>query len=39
VQHMRMEEDQIIPNLRKDLDEETNSKLTMMVNKAGFMMA
>jgi hemerythrin superfamily protein len=39
LQHMRMEEDQIIPNLRKDLDEETNSKLTMMVNKAGFMMA
>ena len=39
VQHMRMEEEQVFPKLKKDLDEARNAKLTTMVNKAGFMMA
>jgi hemerythrin superfamily protein len=38
-QHIRMEEDQILPKLRNDMDEEQNAKITAMVNKAGFMMA
>ncbi len=39
VRHARMEEQEVFPRFRKDLDEETSAKLTMMVNKAGFMMA
>jgi hemerythrin superfamily protein len=35
-EHIRMEEEQILPKLKRDLDEEKNAKLTMMVNKAGF---
>lgn len=38
-EHIRMEEEQVLPRLKRDLSEEENSKLTMMVNKAGFMMA
>ncbi len=38
-EHIRMEEEQVFPAFRKDLNEDTSSKLTMMVNKAGFMMA
>ncbi len=38
-EHIRMEEEQVLPRLKKDLDEEQNAKLTSMVNKAGFMMA
>jgi hypothetical protein len=34
-----MEEEQVLPKLMQDLDEEQNANLTMMVNKAGFMMA
>ena len=37
--HIRMEEEQVLPKLMQDLDEEQNANLTMMVNKAGFMMA
>jgi hemerythrin superfamily protein len=37
--HIRMEEEQVLPRLRKDLDEERNANLTSMVNKAGFVMA
>ena len=37
--HIQMEEEQIIPRLKRDMDEEANSRITMMVNKAGFMMA
>lgn len=39
VQHARMEEQEVFPRFKKDLDEEMNSRLTTMVNKAGFMMA
>lgn len=39
VEHARMEEQEVFPRFKKDMDEEQNSKLTMMVNKAGFMMA
>lgn len=38
-EHIRMEEEQILPKLKRDLDEERNANLTSMVNKAGFMMA
>jgi hemerythrin superfamily protein len=38
-EHMEMEEQKVFPSLKGDLDEEGNSNLTMMVNKAGFMMA
>jgi hemerythrin superfamily protein len=37
--HIRMEEEQVLPRLKQDLDEDQNARLTMMVNKAGFMMA
>ena len=38
-EHIRMEEEQILPKLRKDMDEEQNARITSMVNNAGFMMA
>jgi hemerythrin superfamily protein len=38
-EHIRMEEEQVLPKLKQDLDEEQNAKLTNMVNKAGFTMA
>lgn len=38
-EHMRMEEDEIFPRLKKDFDEEKDAQITTMVNKAGFMMA
>jgi hemerythrin superfamily protein len=38
-EHMRMEEDEIFPKLKRDLDEEKDAQITTMVNKAGFMMA
>lgn len=37
--HMQMEENEVFPRFKQDLDEEKNAKLTAMVNKAGFMMA
>jgi hemerythrin superfamily protein len=39
VEHARMEEQEVFPRFKNDMTEEQNSKLTMMVNKAGFMMA
>jgi hemerythrin superfamily protein len=38
-EHIRMEEERVLPKLKQDLDEEQNANLTMMVNTAGFMMA
>ena len=38
-EHIRMEEEQVLPRLKRDLSEEKSAKLTMMVNKAGFMMS
>jgi iron-sulfur cluster repair protein YtfE (RIC family) len=38
-EHMQMEENEIFPRLKKDLDEEKDAQITSMVNKAGFMMA
>lgn len=38
-EHIRMEEEQILPKLKRDLDEDQNANITSMVNKAGFMMA
>lgn len=37
--HIRMEEEQVIPQLKRDMDEERNATITTMMNKAGFMMA
>lgn len=37
--HMRMEEDEVFPRLRSEIDEELDAKITHDVNKAGFMMA
>lgn len=39
VEHARMEEKEVFPRFKKDLNKEKNDKITMMVNKAGFMMA
>ncbi len=38
-EHIRMEEEQILPKLKRGLDEDQNANLTSMVNKAGFMVA
>ena len=37
--HARMEEDQIFPRLRSEIDDELDARITREVNKAGFMMA
>jgi hemerythrin superfamily protein len=37
--HARMEEEQIFPRLRDQIDDELDARLTKEVNKAGFMMA
>ena len=37
--HARMEEDQIFPRLRSEIDDELDARITKEVNKAGFMMA
>ncbi|MES2903214.1 MAG: hemerythrin domain-containing protein [Pseudomonadota bacterium] len=37
--HARMEEDEIFPRLRSEIDEELDARITHEVNKAGFMMA
>jgi len=39
VEHMQMEEQRVFPSLKRDLDDETDARITAMVNKAGFMMA
>ncbi len=37
--HMRMEEDEVFPRLRAEIDETLDARITDDVNKAGFMMA
>jgi hemerythrin superfamily protein len=37
--HARMEEEQVFPRLRSEIDEELDARITKEVNKAGFMMA
>ena len=37
--HAKMEEEQVFPALRADIDEAMDRKITKEVNKAGFMMA
>ena len=37
--HARMEEDEVFPRLRNEIDEDLDARITKEVNKAGFMMA
>jgi hemerythrin superfamily protein len=37
--HAQMEEEQVFPRLRSEIDEELDARITKEVNKAGFMMA
>ena len=37
--HAKMEEEQVFPRLRSEIDEELDARITREVNKAGFMMA
>lgn len=37
--HARLEEDEVFPRLRSEIDEEMDARITKEVNKAGFMMA
>jgi len=37
--HAQMEEEQVFPRLRSEIDDELDARLTKEVNKAGFMMA
>jgi len=37
--HAQMEEEQIFPRLRSEIDEELDARITKEVNKAGFLMA
>ena len=37
--HAKMEEEQVFPRLRSEIDEELDARITKEVNKAGFMMA
>jgi hemerythrin superfamily protein len=37
--HARMEEEQVFPRLRGEIDDELDARITKEVNKAGFMMA
>jgi hemerythrin superfamily protein len=37
--HAKMEEDEVFPRLRNEIDEELDARITKEVNKAGFMMA
>lgn len=37
--HARLEEDEVFPRLRSEIDEELDARITKEVNKAGFMMA
>jgi hemerythrin superfamily protein len=37
--HAKMEEEQVFPRLRAEIDDELDARLTKEVNKAGFMMA
>jgi hemerythrin superfamily protein len=37
--HAKMEEEQVFPRLRSEIDDELDERITKEVNKAGFMMA
>jgi hemerythrin superfamily protein len=37
--HAQMEEEQVFPRLRSEIDDELDARITREVNKAGFMMA
>ena len=37
--HMHMEEEQVFPNFKKDLNDQQNSRMTTLVNRDGFWMA
>ena len=37
--HAKMEEEQVFPRLRSEIDDELDARITREVNKAGFMMA
>ena len=37
--HARMEEEQVFPRLRSEIDEELDDRITKEVNRAGFMMS
>ena len=37
--HAQMEEEQVFPRLRSEIDDELDARITKEVNKAGFMMA
>ena len=37
--HARMEEEQVFPRLRSEIDDELDARITKEVNKAGFIMA
>jgi len=37
--HMRMEEEQVFPRFKQEMDEEQNARITSLVNKEGFKMA
>ena len=37
--HARMEEEQVFPRLRSEIDDELDARITKEVNKAGFLMA
>src|SRR3954447_14547364 len=38
-EHAHMEEEQVFPRFKQDLDEEQNAKITSLVNRDGFWMA
>jgi len=37
--HAKMEEEQVFPRLRSEIDDALDERITKEVNKAGFMMA
>ncbi len=37
--HAKMEEEQVFPRFRNEIDDELDARITKEVNKAGFMMA
>ena len=38
-EHAHMEEEQVFPSFKKDLDDEQNARITSLVNRDGFWMA
>jgi hemerythrin superfamily protein len=37
--HAHMEEEEVFPRFKKDLDEDQNARITSLVNRDGFWMA